>query len=283
MAVWAIGDIQGCYTSFKALLQKIDFNPQNDKLWLVGDLVNRGNGSLETLKYLYDIQNSVEIVLGNHDIALLGAYYGIKKSNSTLDPILESPEAKKLIDWIKDQKFLHVDYELGYCMAHAGISPEFDLGMAIRYAAHLETELQSANAHIWLEKILKKNTGRFDRKADIVDIDRYLMSSFTRMRFCFNDHRLDFDQKGPPSEALKNKGMTPWFLSSYRKKIDLKIVFGHWSALGYYQDDNVLALDTGCIWKGKLTAARLDMPQPDIVQVECKNLLKQPSLLSAGI
>lgn len=274
MAVWAIGDIQGCYASLRALLQKIEFNPQNDKLWLVGDLVNRGKESLETLEYLYDIRHSVEIVLGNHDIALIGAYYGIKKSNSTLDPILESPEAKKLIDWIKDQKFLHVDYELGYCMAHAGISPEFDLGMAIRYAAHLETELQSANAHIWLEKLLKKNTGRFDRKADIADIDRYLMSSFTRMRFCFNDHRLDFDQKGPPSEMLASKGMTPWFLSSYRKKIDLKIVFGHWSALGYYQDDNVLALDTGCIWNGKLTAARLDMPQPDIVQVECKNLLK---------
>ena len=274
MAVWAIGDIQGCYASLRALLQKIEFNPQNDKLWLVGDLVNRGKEPLETLEYLYDIRHSVEIVLGNHDIALIGAYYGIKKSNSTLDPILESPEAKKLIDWIKDQKFLHVDYELGYCMAHAGISPEFDLGMAIRYAAHLETELQSANAHIWLEKLLKKNTGRFDRKADIADIDRYLMSSFTRMRFCFNDHRLDFDQKGPPSEMLASKGMTPWFLSSYRKKIDLKIVFGHWSALGYYQDDNVLALDTGCIWNGKLTAARLDMPQPDIVQVECKNLLK---------
>ena len=283
MAVWAIGDIQGCYASLRALLQKIEFNPQNDKLWLVGDLVNRGKESLETLEYLYDIRHSVEIVLGNHDIALIGAYYGIKKSNATLDPILESSGAKKLIDWIKDQKFLHVDYELGYCMAHAGISPEFDLGMAIRYAAHLETELQSANAHIWLEKLLKKNTGRFDRKADIADIDRYLMSSFTRMRFCFNDHRLDFDQKGPPSEMLTNKGMTPWFLSSYRKKIDLKIVFGHWSALGYYQDDNVLALDTGCIWKGKLTAARLDMPQPDIVQVECKNLLKLPRHPSAGI
>lgn len=271
MAVWAIGDIQGCYVPFRELLEKIGFDPTNDELWLVGDLVNRGKGSLETLKYLYDIRDSVKIVLGNHDIGLIAAYYGIKKSNPTIDPILESPEAKTLIDWIRDQKFLHVDYELGYCMAHAGISPEFDLGMAIRYAAHLETQLQSANAPLWLEKILKKNAGRFDRKADIIDIDRYLMGSFTRMRFCFKDHRLDFDQKGPPSEALKEKGMVPWFLSSNRKTIDLKIVFGHWAALGFYQDENVLALDTGCIWKGKLTAARLDVPSAQIVQAECRH------------
>ncbi|MBD3790209.1 MAG: symmetrical bis(5'-nucleosyl)-tetraphosphatase [Campylobacterales bacterium] len=278
MAVWAIGDIQGCFDSLKALLEKVAFDPQKDRLWLVGDLVNRGQGSLETLEYLYGIKESVDIVLGNHDITLIAAYYGIKKSNPTIDPILDSPEAKKLIEWLQEQKFLHVDYKLGYCMAHAGISPEFDLGMAIRYAGYLETRLQSADAPIWLEKMFKKGVSRFDRKADIIDIDRYLMSSFTRMRFCFNDHRLDFDQKGSPSEELKAKGMSPWFLTSYRKEIDLKIIFGHWAALGYYQDEHVLALDTGCIWGGKLTAARLDMPEPMIVQVECPKASKTSGL-----
>ncbi|MBT8349328.1 MAG: fructose-bisphosphatase class III, partial [Sulfurovum sp.] len=131
MAVWAIGDIQGCYKSLRTLLEKIDFDVTRDKLWIAGDLVNRGEGSLETLEYLYSIKENVEIVLGNHDISLIAAYYGIKKSNPTIDPILESPEAKKLIDWLRGQQFLHVDYELGFCMAHAGISPEFDLGMAM--------------------------------------------------------------------------------------------------------------------------------------------------------
>ena len=109
MAVWAIGDIQGCYNSLRALLEKIDFDPSKDKLWIAGDLVNRGEGSLETLEYLYGIKESVEIVLGNHDITLIAAYYGIKKTNPTIDPILESPEAEKLIDWLRGQKFLHVD------------------------------------------------------------------------------------------------------------------------------------------------------------------------------
>ena len=154
MAVWAIGDIQGCYTSLRALLEKIEFDVTKDKLWIAGDLVNRGEGSLETLEYLYSIKENVEIVLGNHDISLIAAYYGIKKSNPTIDPILESSKAQKLIDWLRGQKFLHVDYQLGYCMAHAGISPEFDLGMAMMYAKSVEEKLQSEHASVWLEQML---------------------------------------------------------------------------------------------------------------------------------
>ena len=269
MAVWAIGDIQGCYTSLMELLGKIAFNPDHDELWIAGDLVNRGDGSLETLEYLYSVKESVQIVLGNHDITLIAAYFGIKKGNPTIDPILASPRVNELISWLRDQKFLHIDYDLGYCMAHAGISPEFDLGMAIRYAAHLETELQSNDAPIWLEKLMKLGTNRFDRHADIIDIDRYLMSAFTRMRFCYGDHRLDFDQKGPPSVELEQKGMKPWFKVTDRKSIPLKIIFGHWSALGLYEDENVLGLDTGCVWNGELTAARIDTDEVEIVSVDC--------------
>lgn len=269
MAVWAIGDIQGCYRSLMALLGEIAFNPAHDTLWLAGDLVNRGEGSLETLEYLYSIRDSIHIVLGNHDISLIAAYYGIKKSNPTIDPILSSSHAEILIEWLREQAFLHIDYELGYCMAHAGISPEFDLGMSIRYASHLETQLQSADADVWLEKLLKTGVKRFDRHACIIDIDRYLMSAFTRMRFCYGDHRLDFDQKGPPSDELEQQGMKPWFKVTDRKSIPLKIIFGHWSALGYYEDENVLALDTGCVWGAKLTAARIDTEEVQIVSVDC--------------
>jgi len=269
MAVWAIGDIQGCYKSFRSLLEKIDFNPAQDKLWIAGDLVNRGEGSLETLEYLYSIRESVEIILGNHDITLIAAYYGIKKSNPTIDPILESPEGKKLIDWLRRQKFLHVDYQLGYCMAHAGISPEFDLGMALRYAQRVEKKLQGDDIEVWLKQMFKSGVDRFDRDASPIDIDRYIISAFTRMRFCYRDHRLDFEQKGAPRDALREKGLKPWFECQGRKDIDLRIIIGHWSTLGFYEDEDVLALDTGCLWGGKLTAARIDSDEVEIASVDC--------------
>jgi len=271
MAVWAIGDIQGCHASLMELLEKIAFNPEQDKLWIAGDLVNRGEDSLETLYYLYSIRDSIEVVLGNHDIALIAAYYGIKKSNPTIDPILASPDAKKLVDWIRGQKFLHVDYQLGYCMAHAGISPEFDLGMALRYAQRIEEKLQGDDEEVktWLKQMFKHGIDRFDREANSIDIDKYIISSFTRMRYCYNDHRLDFDQKGAPTDALRAKGLKPWFECDNRADIDLKIIFGHWSTLGFYHDENVLALDTGCLWGSKLTAARIDTDDVEIVQVEC--------------
>ena len=269
MAVWAIGDIQGCYSNFKALLKKIDFDKDRDKLWVAGDLVNRGEGSLETLEYLYSIRDSVEIILGNHDIALIGAYYGIKKSNPTIDPILQSPDAKKLIDWLRHQKFLHVDYSLGYCMSHAGISPKFDLGMAIRYSKIIEEKLQSDGAEAWLTQMFKQAYNRFNRDASLIDIERYILSSFTRMRFCYNDSVLDFEQKGTPTQELRDDGFKPWFESINRKEIELQIIFGHWSTLGYYQDENVLSLDTGCLWGGKLTVARIDTPEVEIVQIDC--------------
>jgi len=265
-----VGDIQGCYGPFMELLAKIAFNPEHDKLWVAGDLVNRGEGSLETLEYLYSIRESVEIVLGNHDITLIAAYYGIKKSNPTIDPILLSDKAEELIDWLRGQKFLHVDYQLGYCMAHAGISPEFDLGMALRYAKRIEEKLQGSEAKHWLKQMFKHGIDRFDRDASAIDIDRYIVSTFTRMRYCYGDYRLDFNQKGKPTEELRKKGLKPWFECDNRKEIDLKIIFGHWSTLGFHYDDNVLALDTGCLWGGKLTAARIDSDEVAIVQVACE-------------
>jgi len=270
MAVWAIGDIQGCYSAFIRLLREVEFDPKKDRLWLVGDLVNRGEGSLEVLEYIYSIKESVEVVLGNHDISLIAAYYGLKKSNPTIDPILESPHAAELIEWLRHQKFLHTDFKLGYCMAHAGISPEFDLGMAMMYAKRIEEKLQSEEVVVWLKKMFKSGINRFNRDSSKIDIDRYIVSAFTRMRFCYKDHRLDFDQKGPPTDELREKGLKPWFECENRQDVDLKIIFGHWSTLGFYQDEHVLALDTGCVWGGKMTAARIDMKVAEIVSVSCK-------------
>jgi bis(5'-nucleosyl)-tetraphosphatase (symmetrical) len=272
MAVWAIGDIQGCYQSLQTLLQKIEFDQKKDRLWIAGDLVNRGQGSLEVLEYLHSIRDSVEVVLGNHDISLIAAYYGIKKSNPTIDTILNSPEVEKLIDWLRSQPLFVVDYKLGYCMAHAGVSPEFDLGMALHYAQKVEQRLQGSDVKEWLSEVLSRGASKFNQKASNEELERYILSAFTRMRFVYQDQRLEFNQKGAPLESLEKRGLKPWFLSNNRKSIDLKIVFGHWSTLGFYEDEHVLALDTGCIWEGKLTAARIDIKKPSIVSVECGNL-----------
>ena len=271
MAVWAVGDIQGCFDSFQKLLKKIKFDPKVDELWVAGDLVNRGDKSLETLNYLYSIRDSIKVVLGNHDIALIAAYAGVKKSNETIQPILDASNADELIDWLRHQPFLHWDFKLGYCMAHAGISPQFDLGMAIRYASRIEKKLQGQSYRAWLKHMYKVSSNKFSPKASSMDIDKYILSAFTAMRFCEDDGRLDFKQKGAPSEyKVFKKGLKPWFACPTRRSTTLKIVFGHWSTLGYYQDSNVLALDTGCLWGRALTSARLDLEEPIIVQVKCE-------------
>jgi len=276
MAVWAIGDIQGCFDNFQKMLKKIEFNPKVDTLWVAGDLVNRGDKSLETLNYLYSIRDSIKVILGNHDIALISAYAGIKKSNKTIQPILDAPNVKELIDWLRQQPFFHYDFKLGYCMSHAGISPQFDFGMAITYARRIEKKLQGRNYKAWLKHMNKKSSNKFNAKASSLDIEKYILSSFISMRFCSEDGRLDFKQKGSPSNMKRlGKGLYPWFTCPSRKFIPLTIVFGHWSTLvndsglDYYSDGNVLGLDTGCLWGKRLTCARLDLETRYVVQLDC--------------
>ena len=277
MAVWAIGDIQGCFDAFQEILKKIAFDPKIDTLWVAGDLVNRGDKSLETLNYLYSIKDSIKVVLGNHDIALIAAHAGIKKVNKTIAPILEAPNADELIEWLRHQPFLHINYRLGYAMAHAGISPQFDLGMAITHSKRIEKKLKGRNYKAWLKHMFKTSSNKFNAKASSLDIEKYILSSFISMRFCAKDGRLDFKQKGSPTNMKRlNKGLSPWFTCPSRKSIPLKILFGHWSTLvndsplKYYYDGNVLGLDTGCLWGHRLTIARIDIGEPFIVQLECK-------------
>jgi len=268
--VWAIGDIQGCYKPLRELLKKIDFDPARDRLWLAGDLVNRGEGSLETLEYLYSIRKSLTIVLGNHDIALIAAWLELKKSNPSIDPIMHSPHAKKLIRWLRMQKFLHIDRDLGYCMSHAGISPQFDLKRAQKAAKKLEKSLQSEQYGRWLKSMFGREIDHYDEKMSDIEKQRYSLASFIRMRFCYDDGRLEFGQKGAPNPKLiEQRGLKPWFACPSRCHIELKIIFGHWSTLGNYNDSGVCCLDTGCVWGGALTAMRLDSGQEEIVQVHC--------------
>jgi len=274
MAIWAIGDVHGCYSSFRVLLEKIEFDPDKDILWLVGDIINRGEDSLKTMEYIYSIRHSVVMILGNHDISLIGAYYGLKKPSIYMEPILKSKKVHEYIEWLRYQKFLHIDLEHRHCVAHAGISPEFDLGMAINYARVIETKLRGKGAKDWLQEMHSSGVYKFESNAKKSDREKYFLGSFTRMRFCYSDSKLDFKQKGKPNPlVIEQKGLKPWFASDSRRSIELKIIFGHWSTLGYYDDGNVVCLDTGCVWGGELTAYRVDSQDNEVVAVKCKGNL----------
>ncbi len=270
--IWAIGDIQGCYDPLMRLLETIDFDPERDTLWLAGDLVNRGPKSREVLEYLYGIRKSLRVVLGNHDIALLAAWWGIKKSNPTLDPILEDPNAPQWLEWLRCRPFVQLDHDLGYVMAHSGIPPEFGLGTSLHYNRILTTKLRSERAREWLAAMMGRDEERFDPSGDDLQHQRYMLAGFIRMRYCHPDGRLDFAQKGAPGKKTRAKGLLPWFECPVRKRIEEKILFGHWSTLGYFENDEVCCLDSGCLWRGRLTARRLDGDAGErgrIVQVEC--------------
>jgi len=268
--IWAIGDIQGCYDPLMRLLKKIDFDPGRDTLWLAGDLVNRGSKSREVLEYLYEIRDSVRVVLGNHDITMLAVWWGIKKSNLTLDPVLSDPRCEEWMQWLRSRPFMQVDLTLGYVMAHAGIPPEFGLGTALHYNRILTRRLQSNHAAEWLQKMMNKSEDHFDPLGNDLQHERYMLSGFIRMRFCHRESgRLDFRQKGAPTNALREKGLIPWFECPVRKRLDQKILFGHWSTLGYYENDEVCCLDSGCLWRKELTARRLDGGEKEIVTVAC--------------
>ncbi len=266
---WAIGDIQGCFDNFQNLLTKINFDPNRDRLWLVGDLVNRGNKSLEVLEYVYEHRESIDIVLGNHDISLIAAYFGLKKSNPTIEPILNSAKAESLINWLRSQPFLHIDYNLGYAMAHAGIAPNFQLGAAKHYNDILQQRLNSKEVKEWLKIMLSKETDHFEPHGQNSDIERYALNSFIRMRYCYKNGYLDFKQKGSPY-TLKRDDLYPWFDCPIKEKKELKIVFGHWSTLGFLDRDDILALDTGCLWGRELSAYNLESRER--VFVKCKGI-----------
>lgn len=261
---WAIGDLQGCFGSFMKLLDKIEFNKQKDMIWLVGDLVNRGEDSLKTLEYVYANKKNFRVVLGNHDISLIAAYYGIKKGNSTIETILKSPNAQELIEWLKAQPFLHIDEKLGYCMAHAGISPLFDIDEAKKWANLIFDKLNSDGYIDFLKKITKTKLETISYKDGNDEL--YALSSFIAMRYCFDDGTFELKEKGRYSD---NNMLKPWFKIENRKYIPYKIIFGHWSTLGFYKDKNVVATDTGCVWGGKLTAFCLETQK--VKSVFCKD------------
>lgn len=267
MAIYAIGDLQGCYNPLLRLLDKLHFDPSADTLWCAGDLVNRGKHSLETLRLMRSLGGAVVAVLGNHDISLLAAFHGLRKPHKSLKALVEAPDFPELIHWLAQRPILHVDTALGYALCHAGIPPQWNLATAQACAREVEQYLSAPHPREWLARVYGDQPDQWDARAGLFDRHRYILNAFTRMRYCRLDGSLDFDAKGHPRDYgaadKKIPTLIPWFLHPQRQSLGVNVVFGHWSALGYYndtQDARVIALDTGCVWGGRLTAVRLDCP-----------------------
>lgn len=259
MATYAIGDIQGCLEPFQCLLTEIEFNPSSDRLWLAGDLINRGPDTLATLRFLYQLRDSITVVLGNHDLHFIAVYYGLRKrgKNDTLDELLNAPDCAGLVYWLRQQKLLHHDPILNFTMVHAGIPPHWSLSEALERAREVENVLRSDKVELFLANMYGNLPSRWDDNLAGADRLRLITNYFTRMRFCSAEGELELQTKESADAAPP--GFAPWFSYQARKTRDEKIIFGHWAALeGRTDEKNIYALDTGCVWGGALTALRLE-------------------------
>jgi len=258
MAVYAIGDIQGCYEELQSLLELIQFNPQQDCLWFAGDLVNRGPQSLETLRFIKGLGDHAVSVLGNHDLHLIAAAHGypLGSDDHTLDAILTAPDRDELINWLRQQPLLHHDAALGYTMIHAGLPPQWDLALAQSCAREVETALRSDNIVGFIEHMYGNKPRLWSDELSGWKRLRFTVNCLTRLRFCDDQGRLEFKYKGPPGSQPAE--FRPWFELPDRRSRELNIVFGHWSTLGKRNDPGVFPLDTACLWGGELTALRID-------------------------
>ena len=269
MAVYAIGDIQGCFDELLALLKNINFNPAEDTLWFAGDLVNRGNQSLEVLRYVKSLGDKAITVLGNHDLHLLAIYAKIKKTkNKDLKAILKADDSEELISWLRHRPFLHHDKQLGYTMVHAGLAPQWDLKLAKECAQELEAVIRGEQCFDFLLNMYGDKPSKWNKDLAGWDRLRFICNSFTRIRYCKQPSgKLALEEKGPPMKRADN--LVPWFEVEGRRNQELDIIFGHWSTLGAYHADGLHCLDTGCVWGGKLTALRLDVQPPTYMAINC--------------
>lgn len=258
MAIYAIGDIQGCFDELLALLDKIAFNEHGDQLWFAGDLVNRGNKSLETLRFIKNLGNAAITVLGNHDIHLLltSTFPERAKKKDTLQAIFKAPDGDELVDWLRQKPLFHYSDELKIGLLHAGLPPQWNLSQTQAMAELAQNSLRSTNYPKLLAKLYGNQPDLWSDDFKGIEQIRFIVNCFTRMRFCDKNGRLDFENSGEIGSQSKN--LLPWFEIKNRKTAEVKLVFGHWAALGFYAGNNCYAIDTGCVWGRELTALRLD-------------------------
>ena len=259
MATYAVGDVHGCLDQLRQLLEQVNFDPAADRLWLVGDLVNRGPHSLATLRFLYQIRQSLVICLGNHDLHLLAVAWHQKKlkRKDTIAEILNAPDAEQLLHWLRQQKLMHYDPEFNACMVHAGIAPQWNLQQALGHAAEVEQVLRDdVQAGEFFRHMYGNEPERWDEQLTGMPRLRLITNYFTRMRFCRADGTLDLASKLGPKHAPP--GHAPWFAHHSPILASQRVLFGHWAALkGRTGHSNAIGLDTGCVWGGKLSIYNL--------------------------
>lgn len=261
MATYAIGDLQGCYLSFMALLERLQFEPTRDRLWLTGDLINRGPQSLDTLRWCHQHRQALVTVLGNHDLHFLAVAFGnnpFKPHKDTFADILEAPDRDTLVDWLRQQPLLHV--ERGHILCHAGIAPRWSLDQAQSLADEVQKVLRTDDITHFFSKMYGNQPSSWNKSLRGAERLRVITNYYTRMRLCDAEGALELSYKrgweGIP------KGYYPWFNTPKRCKLSERVLFGHWAALmGRTDRDDCLALDTGCIWGGDLTAYCLETGQ----------------------
>lgn len=265
MANYAVGDIQGCYNEFEQLLMLIRFDQKKDQLWLVGDLVNRGSGSLEVLRLVKSLGNSAITVLGNHDLHLLAVAAGVAQlhHNDTLDEILAAPDREELLSWLRQQRLIYV--QDNYVLLHAGLFPGWSVQKAQTLAHEVEQQLRGENYHTLLKIMYGNTPNQWDDTLSGHERLRIITNALTRMRICTSAGEMEFKFKGEVKDIPA--GHLPWFEIPQRASADATVVFGHWSALGLVNRPNVIALDTGCLWGSALTAIRLQ--DRKIFQINC--------------
>jgi bis(5'-nucleosyl)-tetraphosphatase (symmetrical) len=256
MAVYAIGDIQGCYTPFSRLLERIRFDPGVDRLWIAGDLVNRGPHSAEVVRLVRSLGEAAVTVLGNHDLYLLmvAERAAPRTRDDTLGGLLAAADREELLGWLTQRPMVHV--EDGHILVHAGLVPQWDVARAAALGREVEAALRGPRAKDFLKHLYGDKPARWNDNLKGWERLRFIVNVMTRMRFCSPEGKLALDGKGPPSRAPS--GSVPWFRTPNAAWRTHTVVCGHWSALGFHREPGLIALDSGCVWGGKLTAVRID-------------------------
>ncbi len=270
--IYLVGDLQGCCNPLERLLQTLDFSPSRDHVHFLGDLVNRGPDSLGVLRRLRSLGASATCLLGNHDLHLLAVAHGVRKPHrsDTLDAILHAPDRDDWLNWLRHQRLaVHAH---GWLMVHAGVLPQWDAAQTVVLAGEVEAMLQSPSLGEFLAQMYGNAPERWDEDLAGVARWRCVVNSLTRLRYCSADGLMEFATKEGVGGAPE--GFMPWFEVPGRRTLGTPVAFGHWSTLGLINRDDLLSLDTGCIWGGQLTAVRVDGPVRELIQIDCPQAQK---------
>lgn len=270
MALYAIGDVQGCDAELGALLRALRFSADRDRLWFVGDLVNRGPDSGGVLRRIRALGAAATVVLGNHDLHLLAVALGgaRRRGGDTLDELLGATDRDVLLDWLLGRPLIHHDPALGLTLLHAGLPPQWDLALALRCGREFEAALRRDPAQVF-ETLYGDLPDTWSDSLSGTDRLRFIANCLTRLRYVHPGGRLALRAKGAPHKS-EAKQLIPWFTAPGARWHGSRVVFGHWSTLGFFRNSAVTGLDTGCVWGGGLTALRLDVPDAEPVSVACR-------------